>query len=226
MAYGPKEQAAGVDVGPVTFTSVSADPDVSHQFPPFKNTVDHTAVFPPDKAVTVVEYGEVVTIVGDTVATDVLYDPNRVSVTVAPLNKLTFAVTTAVPPVDRFATAGLVVTVQPGAGVGVAVAAGVGVAPKVNLHVSESIYVLPSYNDVFELLSARTFQQYVNPAVPANVAAVVGLFTVDLKVVGLVFAAGAGLHAFTNTRYEVVAELPHPIFVTASQSNVALVPAA
>jgi hypothetical protein len=115
------EVGVGVLVGPSTKTSVSVAPVVSHTLSSLRSAVAHTAVLPPATPVTVVKYTDPVeSIVGDTVAIEVLYDPNLILVIVADPNpEDTLAVTVPPPPIPIFNTDGVVVPLQDETGVGV-----------------------------------------------------------------------------------------------------------
>lgn len=117
----------GDAVGLLTVTSVSVTPLDWQVLPSDKSAVAQTAVDPPLTAVTVVEYGLDESLLGLTVATPVLYDPNLICVTFAlPIPEVTLAVTVPVPPVVKPRANGDVVT-EHGAGVGLGLGVGTGV---------------------------------------------------------------------------------------------------
>ena len=77
VALGP---GVGVAVGPVTVIFVSVAAVDGQVLPSDKSAVAQTAVVPPETAVTTVEYIEVVSEAGLTVAIAVLYEPKRIRV--------------------------------------------------------------------------------------------------------------------------------------------------
>ena len=93
--------------------SVSFVPEAGHSLPSLRIAVAQIAVLPVLKPVTVIAYGGVASLSGETIAKEVLYEPKFICVIVAPLRpEVTVAVIISFPFANKFNADGEVVTAQ------------------------------------------------------------------------------------------------------------------